>query len=262
MDASYNIGSACFSLPVFRLDARPKRRRTMRRFSQRSFQRALAIFGIAAFFAVLAPTRAQAQWPAAQQPAPQTTGSAPLLSPDQLDDLVAPIALYPDPLLSQVLVASTYPLEVVEAEQWLKSNPSLQGQQVTDAAKQQDWDASVQAMVAFPNVLDQLTQDVRWTTDLGNAFLAQQSDVMAAVQRMRARAQANGRLSSTPQETVSVAADNGQSAIEIMPTDPQVIYVPMYDPAYIWGPPVWGYYPSLWYPSYGFGWWPGINIGF
>jgi hypothetical protein len=85
---------------------------------------------------------------------------------------------------------------------------------------------------------------------------------MAAVQRMRARAQANGRLTSTPQENVTVASDNGQSAIEIMPTDPQVIYVPMYDPSYIWGPPAWGYYPPLWYPSYGFGWWPGINIGF
>jgi hypothetical protein len=120
----------------------------MRRFSQSLLQRALAVFGIAALLAVLAPLNAQAQWPAAPQPAPQTTGPAPLLSADQLDDLVAPIALYPDPLLSQVLVASTYPLEVVEAEQWLKANPQLQGQQLTDAAKQQDWDPSVQAMVA------------------------------------------------------------------------------------------------------------------
>src|ERR1035441_5801857 len=113
------------------------------------------------------------------------------LSPDQLNDLVAPIALYPDPLLSQVLVASTYPLEVVEAHQWLQKNGSLRGQQLTDAARQQNWDASVQAMVAFPDVLTTLNQDVQWTTALGNAFLAQQSDVMTAVQRMRARAQAN-----------------------------------------------------------------------
>jgi len=184
-----------------------------------------------------------------------------MLSPEQLDDLVAPIALYPDPLLSQVLVASTYPLELIEAQQWVRSNPSLNGQQAVDAAKQQSWDPSVQAMVALPQVLDRLTQNVRWTTDLGNAFLAQQPDVMAAVQRMRARAQADGHLSSTPQETVTTQVQNGQSAIEIMPSSPEVVYVPVYDPAYVWGPPLWGYYPSLWYPSYGFGFWPGVNIG-
>ena len=140
-----------------------------------------------------------------QSPAPVSGQQAPvqaqMLAPAQLDDVVAPIALYPDPLLSQVLVASTYPLEVVEAQQWLQRNGNLKGQQLTDAARQQNWDASVQAMVAFPDVLTMLNQDVHWTTALGNAFLAQQSDVMAAVQRMRARAQANGRLSTTPQRS-------------------------------------------------------------
>ena len=97
---------------------------------------------------------------------------------------------------------------------------------------------------------------------MGNAFLAQQSDVMAAVQRMRARAQANGRLSSTPQETVTTETQGGQTAINIAPADPQVIYVPTYDPMYIWGPPVWGYYPPLAYSGFGFGFYPGINIGF
>src|SRR5207249_2222217 len=126
-----------------------------------------------------------------------------LLSPQQLDDLVAPIALYPDQLLSQVLVASTYPLEVVEAQQWIQQNNGLGGTQLMDAAREQEWDPSVQALVGFPDVLGKLNQDIRWTTDLGNAFLAQQADVMSAVQRMRARAQANGRLQSSAQERVT-----------------------------------------------------------
>jgi hypothetical protein len=182
-------------------------------------------------------------------------------SPQQLDDLVAPIALYPDPLLGQVLAASTYPLEIVEAQQWLKSNSGLAGVSLMDAAKQQNWDPSVQALVAFPDVLARLNSDVRWTTDLGNAFLAQQADVMYAVQRMRASAQANGKLSSSPQQVVSTETDNGQSAIQIEPANPQVIYVPAYDPEYIWGPAAGGYYPSLFYPDFGFGYWPGIDVG-
>src|SRR5579863_8496420 len=141
----------------------------------------------------------------------------PPLSPQQLQDLVAPIALYPDTLLSQILVASTYPIEVVEAQQWLQQNRNLQGQQLMDAARQQNWDPSVQALVALPDVLGRLNQDVRWTTDLGNAFLAQQADVMSAVQRMRARAQANGKLSSDPQQTVTTQSQGGQSAIQIQP---------------------------------------------
>src|SRR5580693_5466762 len=181
-------------------------------------------------------------------------------SAQQLDDLVAPIALYPDPLLGQVLAASTYPLEIVEAQQWLQRNSGLTGTALMDAAKQQNWDPSIQALVAFPEVLARMNQDVRWTTDLGNAFLAQQADVMYAVQHMRASAQAKGKLSSSPQQVVTTQNDNGQSAIEIEPANPQVIYVPQYDPMYIWGPPVWGYYPSLFYPSFGFGFWPGVNV--
>jgi hypothetical protein len=142
---------------------------------------------------------------------PSSPANAPILSPNQLDNLVAPIALYPDPVLSQVLVASTYPLEVVEAEQWLQQNRTLTGAQLMDAARQQNWDPSVQALVALPDVLARLNQDVRWTNDLGNAFLAQQADVMSAVQRMRSRAQANGKLGSTSQETVSTVTQNGPS---------------------------------------------------
>ncbi len=201
--------------------------------------------------------------PPPDSPDAQQQQSQPLLSPDQLDNLVAPVALYPDPLLSQVLAASTYPLEIVEAQQWIQQNSNLQGAQRIDAAKQQNWDPSVQALVAFPDVLRMLSSDVRWTTDLGNAFLAQQADVMAAVQRMRERARANGRLRSTPQQEVTAETQNGQSAIEIMPANPDVVYVPVYSPEYVWGPPVWGYYPPLWYPAgfgFGFGFGPGIFV--
>ena len=158
----------------------------------------------------------------AQAPAgpPPGQARAQALPPQQLDNLVAPIALYPDPLLGQVLAACTYPVELVEAQQWLQANGNLHGQQLMDAARQQNWDASVQALVAMPDVLAKLTQDIRWTTDLGNAFLAQQADVMSAVQRMRARAQANGKLQSNPQETVTTENQGGQSAIEIQPADP------------------------------------------
>ncbi len=197
-----------------------------------------------------------------QEPASVPGQQAQMLPAEQLNDLVAPIALYPDALLSQVLVASTYPLEVVEAQQWLQRNGSLKGQQLTEAARQQNWDASVQAMVAFPDVLAKMNQDVQWTTALGNAFLAQQADVMAAVQGMRARAQSNGKLSTTPQQTVTTETQGGQAAIEIAPADPQVIYVPQYDPAYVWGPPAWGYYPPLYYGGLGYGFYPGIDIGF
>src|SRR5580698_2242991 len=119
------------------------------------------------------------------QDAGTAQAAAPTLSSDQLDDLVAPIALYPDQLLGQVLAASTYPLEIVEAQQWLQQNRGLQGPQLLEEARQQNWDASVQALVAFPDVLALLNRDIRWTTDLGNAFLAQQADVMNAVQAMR-----------------------------------------------------------------------------
>ena len=160
---------------------------------------------VALFCAVLLPISLSfAQTPAG--PAPVTTDpqqgvspqAAPPLSPDQLNNLVAPIALYPDPLLSQVLAASTYPLEIVEAEQWLGQHGNLQGAQLMEAAQQQNWDPSIQALVAFPDALRLLSNDIRWATALGDAFLAQQSDVMSAVQNMRARAQANGRLATTP----------------------------------------------------------------
>src|SRR5215467_15648494 len=154
----------------------------------------------------------------AQQPQPTTQNTSPgIRSPEQLDSLVAPLALYPDPILSQVLVASTYPLEVVKAERWLEQHSSLSGKALADAAAKQPWDASVQAMVMIPDVLKRLSQNISWTSDLGNAVLAQQDGVMQAIQRMRQRAQQNGALQSTPQQTVATTTSNGQSYITIEP---------------------------------------------
>jgi len=204
----------------------------------------------------------------AQQPGPPAQGpQAPtqLLAPQQLDTLVAPVALYPDRLLGQILAASTYPLQIAEAAQWIQQNSNLQGPQLVDAARQQNWDPSIQAMVVFPDVLSRLGSDIRWTTDLGNAFLAQQADVMHAVQRMRARAQASGKLQSNGQQTVTTDRQGDQSAIDIQPANPEEVYVPYYNPQYIWGPPAYGYYPPWDYldigygVGYGFG--PGIYIG-
>ncbi len=183
----------------------------------------------------------------------QQPPGGPHLSPQDLSNLVAPIALYPDMLLSEVLAASTYPAEITQAQQWMQSNPGLRGQQLVEAAKQQNWDPSVQALVAFPDVMNMLTRDIQWTTDLGNAFLAQQADVMDAIQRLRASARDNGRLANTPQQRVTYEQANGQNAIVIQPTDPQVIYPPVYNPVYVWGPPVYGVYPPLGYPAVGYG---------
>jgi hypothetical protein len=218
---------------------------------------AVAISGLTAFAQEPLPP------PQATPPLEQAPPPAQPLSPQQLDDLVAPIALYPDPLLSQILVASTYPLEVVEAFQWSQQNRNLTPQQQVDAARQQNWDPSVQALVAFPDVLAMLNQDVQWTTALGNAFLAEQADVMNAVQRMRLKAMQNGKLQSTPQQSVTEQTENGQTAIDIEPTNPQVVYVPTYNPDYIWGSPDFGYYPPLYYPGigFGFGFGPGIYVG-
>lgn len=204
--------------------------------------------------------------PAQDAPPPPPPGQT--LSPDQLDDLVAPIALYPDPLISQILVAATYPLEVVQAYQWIGRNPNLTGPDLTQAAEQQNWDPSVQALVVFPDVMKRLNEDITWTTNLGNAFLGQQADVMDAIQRMRQKAQQAGKLNSTEQERVVQTTDAGQPAIEIMPANPDVIYVPVYDPAWIWGPSVWYPYPRWYWPPqpvfgagiyFGFG--SGIRIG-
>jgi hypothetical protein len=213
----------------------------------------LLLFGVLASVAVL-----PAQEPVA--PPPDQT-----LTPDQLQNLVAPIALYPDPLLGQILAASTYPLEVVEAWQWLQKNPGLSGAVLTSAVQQENWDPSVQALVVFPDVLKQLNADVNWTTNLGNAFLAQQQEVMDAVQALRQKAQQAGKLASTTQEQVS----DDQGEIAITPADANVIYVPQYNPVWIWGPALYYPYPGWYWPpntvivgGLGFGFYPPISMGF
>lgn len=185
---------------------------------------------------------------------PSAAQAPPLLSQDQLTSLVAPIALYPDPLLSQVLVVSTYPQELMDAAQWLQYNGNLQGQQLMQAAQQQNWDPSVQALVAFPNVMAMLTSNMQWTSELGQAFLAQPTDVMNAIQYLRAQAQSRGQLASNPELAVNTEYQNGQSAIQIEPVNPQVMYVPEYNPYSVWGPPPDdGAYPALSYAGSVFG---------
>ena len=183
-------------------------------------------------------------WVSAQQPAPAEGATIPA---DQLDSLVAPIALYPDPLLAQVLAASTYPIEIVQLQQWLTKNSGLKDQALTDAVQQQPWDASVQALAGMPDVVKRLSDDIQWTTNLGNAFLAQQSDVMAAVQRMRSKAKSNGNLESTPQQVVETRSVESQQVIVIEQANPQVVYVPSYNPTVVYGPPVYPY-PPVYYP--------------
>jgi hypothetical protein len=221
------------------------------------------LLGIICALALLSAGVGLAQQPPPPEQAPPPQGPVQPLSPDQLANLLAPIALYPDALLSQILVAATYPLEVVEAGQWLQQNRNLQGAQLVDAARHQNWDPSVQALVVFPDVVNRLNSDIRWTTDLGNAFLAQQADVMAAVQRLRAQASQAGKLKSDSHLNVTTETQGGQEAIEIAPVDPAVVYVPVYNPVYFWGPPVFGFYPPLFYPGigFGFGWGGGIYIG-
>jgi hypothetical protein len=196
----------------------------------------------------------------AQQP-PQLPPPGQALAPNQLDDLVAPVALYPDPLVSQIMVASTYPLELVQAWQWLQRNPGYTGAALTQAAQQQNWDPSIQALVVFPDLVKRLNQDITWTTNLGNAFLSQQGDVMDAVQRMRLKAQEAGKLSSTSQQTVSTTNDSGQPVIVIQPANSQMMYVPYYDPASIWGPPLYYPYASWYYPNGYFGFGIGVPMG-
>ena len=172
----------------------------------------------------------------------------PLLDAGQLDQLVAPIALYPDPLLAQVLMASTYPLEVVQADRFAKGNKALKGDQLSDALAKQDWDASVKELVSTPTVLAMMNDKLDWTEALGDAVLAQQADVMDAIQRLRAKAQANGKLETTKQQKVTVTQDAAQPVIVIEPASPDVVYVPYYDPAVVYG--AWSYpaYPPYYFP--------------
>jgi hypothetical protein len=182
---------------------------------------------------------------------PQNEEQAPKIPNDQLDSLVAPIALYPDPLLAQVLAASTYPLEIIQLQQWLAQHKDLKDKALEEAVMKQDWDPSVQGLAAMPDVVKRLANDVQWVTDLGNAFLAQQSDVMDAVQRMRAKAKTQGNLKSGEQMKVETKVVESKQVIVIEQTNPQVVYVPSYNPTVVYGAPVYPY-PPISYPPPGY----------
>jgi hypothetical protein len=196
---------------------------------------------------LLAPGNGGTYAQLAPQDASAKGQAAGVIPNDQLDSLVAPIALYPDPLLAQVLAASTYPLELVQLQQWQLKNPGLKDQALTNAVEKQDWDPSVQAMSAFPDLVKQLVENIKWTTDLGNAFLAQQSDVMDAVQRMRMKAQQAGNLKSSEQLKVETKVVESKTVVIIEQANPQVIYVPSYNPVVVYGPPIYPY-PPIYYP--------------
>src|SRR5258705_4747804 len=188
---------------------------------------------------------------AAPRPSQDQSAAQPVkVPPDQLDALVAPIALYPDNLLSQTLVASTYPLEIIQLQQWLDKHKDLSKDQkkLADAVQKEPWDPSIQAMAALPDVVKRLADDIQWTTDLGNAFLAQQKDVMDAIQRMRAKAQGKGALQSNQQQRVETQVVESKQVIVIEQANPQVVYVPSYDPAYVYGALPYPY-PPIYYPA-------------
>ena len=184
-------------------------------------------------------------------------------TPQQLQQLVAPIALYPDSLVAQILAASTFPDQVVEADRWVQEHPGLQGDALGQAVDQQPWDPSVKALTAFPSVLGNMDKNLSWTSSLGDAYYNQQQDVMDAIQVMRQQAQAAGNLRTSPQQVVT--AQGG--TIVIQPANPDVVYVPAYDPWVVYGGPImawpgWYPYPGIWYngPYLSFG--IGFGIGF
>ena len=192
----------------------------------------------------IAPSAAMTQSPAQPPAAPAQQ----LLTPQQLEQLVAPIALYPDTLLAQIMMAATYPLEIIQADRWATQNRNLQGEQLKAAADKQSWEASVKALVATPAVLTMMSTQLEWMQKLGDAVLAQQADVMEAVQRLRAKAQAEKTLTTTKQQTVTTTKEQNKSVIVIAPSTPNTIYVPYYNPAVVYG--AWPYvaYPPAYFP--------------
>src|SRR6201987_799504 len=213
----------------------------MKSQSRKLFHCVITFVGIALFSSGTTAAFAQQAQSQVMTTTTSDTEQTAKLPPDQLDSLVAPIALYPDPLLAQALAASTYPLEIIQLQQWLDKNKNLKDKALADAVAKESWDPSIQALAALPDVVKRLADDFQWTTDLGNAFLAQQSDCMDAVQRMRKKAQDKGNLKSTKQQKVETQVIESKSVIVVEQADPQVVYVPSYDPVIVYGAPV---YPS------------------
>jgi len=206
-----------------------------------------------AFF-LLMPFNVMAQTPSSPAPAsaPAPASNQQLLKSEELDALVAPIALYPDTLLATILMASTYPLEVVQAERWATDNKSLKGDQLKAAAEKQSWDESVKSLVATPSVLAMMSKKLDWTQKLGDAVLAQQPDVMDTVQRLRAKAQANKKLTTTKEQKVTVKQEQNKQIIVIEPTVPDTVYVPYYNPAVVYGGWPYPAYPPYYFPPPGY----------
>ena len=183
-------------------------------------------------------------------------------SPAQVQQLVAPIALYPDSLVAQVLAASTYPAEVVEAQRWVTQHKGLSAQQRADEVNKLSWDPSIKSLIAFPSVLANMDKNLSWTSSLGQAYVQNPQEVMNTIQQLRHRAQSAGHLSSTSQESVST---HGQDIV-IQPMNPEVVYVPEYDPWLVYGPPLaawpgWYGYPGLYFGGPGIFFGVGIGIG-
>ncbi len=176
-------------------------------------------------------------------------------SPEQLQQLVAPSALYPDSLVAQILAGATYPEEIAEAGKWMEKHKDLQGEKLGKEVNKQHWDASVKALTQFPAVLANMNQNLAWTSELGDAWVNQSQDLNSAIQTMRQRAQQAGNLKTTPQQTVNT---NG-NMIVIQPATPEVVYVPQYDPWLVYGDPL-AVFPG-WYPNPGL-FWDGPGIGF
>jgi uncharacterized membrane protein YgcG len=201
-----------------------------------------------------------------QAPPPPSQAQPPTYAqqtPEELQQLVAPIALYPDSLVAQILAASTFPEQVVEADRWVQDHPDLKGDALAKAVDQQPWDPSVKALTAFPSVLGNMDKNLSWTSSLGDAYYNQQQDVMDAIQVMRQKAEQAGNLKTTPQQTVTTQGSN----IVIQPADPTVVYVPAYNPWLVYGYPIvawpgWYPYPGIWFggPYLSFG--VGFGIGF
>ena len=225
-------------------------------------RRAITVFGTALVTVLIAgQATIQAQTPPAQPATAEAAAAAktPPFKKEELEALLAPVALYPDALLAQIFMASTYPLEIVEAARWSKEHPDVKGDAVAGAVQSQTWDPSVKSLVAFPSVLEKMNEKIDWTQKLGDAFLAQQKDVMQAVQVLRNKAKETGNLKSTKEVTVKEeAAPAGSPApqtIIIESPNPEVVYVPTYNPTVVYG--AWAYpmYPPYPYypPGYAYG---------
>ncbi|KWV60513.1 hypothetical protein AS156_29005 [Bradyrhizobium macuxiense] len=209
----------------------------------------LAAMSVAAVAQTTNPPAQTAQPP---QPSDQAQPADQLLKPEQLEALVAPIALYPDALLANVLAASSYPLEVVQADRWLRARKNLKGDTLKAEVDKQSWDDSVKALASTAAVLSMMSDKLDWTKSLGDAVLAQQADVMDAIQRLRGKAQANNKLVTTKQQKVSVQTQENKQVIVIEQTDPGTMYVPYYEPATVYGAWPYAEYPPYYfgYPSY------------